>query len=124
MERSLKMLRENHWTVAKVEHFNIHVCIRQDLFNFVDILGINPYKGFLAVQVGGKGTAQGHIRKIKAEPRAAIWLLAGGTIQVHEWRMLGKAKQRKLWTCRIIHITEKTLKSSIKLAIKKSLKIA
>jgi len=103
-QRSLKELRKDGWTVAITEHWNPFAHIRQDLFGFIDLVAMSPSRGLLAVQTTSGSNVGKRIAKIKAEPRAAIWLACGGRIQVHGWRKVGAKGKRKLWECRTVEI--------------------
>jgi hypothetical protein len=92
---SIKKLEAEGWTCAVVEHRIPHCFITKDLFGFADILAISPSRGMLAVQATGGGNGPARVAKIKAEPRAAIWLACGGRIQVHDWRKRAGVKERE-----------------------------
>jgi hypothetical protein len=100
-QRSLAKLRAEGWTCAITERWNQFAKVRQDLFGFCDVLCMLPSRGFLAVQTTSGDHVAERIAKIKAEPRAGIFLASGGKIQVHGWRKVGPRGQRKLWECRI-----------------------
>lgn len=100
-QRSLAKLRDEGWTVAITERWNSFVKIRQDLFGFCDLLCISPSRGFLAVQTTSGSNVSARIAKIQAEPRAGIFLAAGGKIEVHGWRKIGDRGKRKTWQCRV-----------------------
>ena len=92
---SRKFLESEGWTVGSVEQTIPHTFIKRDLFGFADLIACSPTRGIMLVQVtAGLSTSNGNARvaKIKAEPRAAIWLASGGRIQVHSWQ--GKGKNR------------------------------
>lgn len=107
---STKQLESEGWTVACVESRIPKTFITRDLWNFADLIAVSPSRGIMLVQVtGGPSTSQFHdrVRKVKAEPRHAIWLAAGGRIQVHSW--IGKGNDR---TLRILEITKETADES------------
>ena len=94
---SKKMMEEQGWTCCVVEQVVPHCFIKRDCFGFGDLLCVSASKGIMLVQAtGGLSTNNLHprITKLKAEPRHAIWLAAGGRIQVHSWQ--GKGNKRKL----------------------------
>jgi hypothetical protein len=104
---STNMLKECGWTVATVEQTIPHCFIKRDFMGFADLIAISPTRGILAVQAtGGASTSNGiaRIAKIKAEPRAAIWLASGGRIQVHNWK--GKGRKRE---CVVFEITRENI---------------
>ena len=100
---SIQHMEANGWTCSVVEQRIPHCFITRDFCNFADLICFSPVRGIMAVQVtGGASTSNFHARvdKIKAEPRAAIWLASKGRIQVHSWE--GKGKDRSL---RVLEIT-------------------
>ena len=95
--KSKKHLEDMGWTVADVEMTIPHTFIKRDCMGFADLLCCSPTRGIMLVQAtGGEMTSNlhEHIRKVKAEPRHAIWLATGGRIQIHMWQ--GKGKERDL----------------------------
>jgi hypothetical protein len=101
---SVNFLESADWTVGVVEQRIPHCFITRDFLGFADLIAVSPSRGIMAVQVtGGTSTSNFHARvaKTKAEPRHAIWLAAGGRIQVHSWE--GKSKDR---TLRVLEITK------------------
>ncbi len=81
---SIKHLEADGWTCWVVESHIPKTFIKRDCFGFADILAVSPARGIMLVQsTGGKSTSNFHARvgKVKAEPRAAIWLAAGGSIK-------------------------------------------
>jgi hypothetical protein len=103
---SVKMLEADGYTVGVVEQRIPHTFITRDFLGFVDLIAISPTRGIVAVQVtGGTSTSNFHARvaKIKAEPRAAIWLASNGRIVVHSWE---KVKGHKARNCRVFEITK------------------
>ena len=103
---SVKALSADGWTVCTVEQRIPHTFITRDAFGFADLLCCSPTRGTMLVQAtGGTSTSNFHARvaKIKAEPRAAIWLASGGRIQVHSHELVKGTKDRKL---RVLEITK------------------
>lgn len=97
---SRKALEAEGWTVAAVEQTIPHCFIKRDCFGFADLLAVSPTRGIMMVQAtGGKSTSNFHARvaKIKAEPKAAIWLASGGRIQVHSWEGVGSKRERRVF---------------------------
>lgn len=100
---SRKKLEAEGWTVTTVEQRLPHCFITKDAFGFGDLLACSPTRGIMLVQVtAGLSTNNLHprIAKIRKEPRAALWLAAGGRIQVHSWE--GRGSDRE---CRIMEVT-------------------
>lgn len=100
---SEKLLTQQGWTCTRVER-SVPPGIKFDAFGFGDLLCCSPTKGIMLVQCTG-GTSSSNFRsrvaKIKAEPRAAIWLASRGRIQVHSWEKVADSKERALRTLEI-----------------------
>jgi hypothetical protein len=99
---SLKQLEADGWTCTMVEQRIPHTFITRDAFGFADILACSPTRGIMLVQVtGGASTSNFHARvaKTKAEPRHALWLAAGGRIQIHSWEGKGAGRE-----CRVLEL--------------------
>jgi hypothetical protein len=92
------------WTSQIVERWNPFAHVRQDLFGVIDILAIGPSIGVLGVQAtgGDGGNHAAREQKITAEPRALVWLLSGGSLEVWSFakRSGGVRGGRKFWTMR------------------------
>jgi hypothetical protein len=101
-QRSLEKLRSEGWTAQVVERWNQWAKVRQDLFGFIDILCLSPSKGILGVQTTSGSNVSARLAKIKAEPKAGIFLAAGGKIMIHGWAKQGPRGSRKTWVCREI----------------------
>lgn len=110
-QRTLAKLRGMGYAAAVTEHWNPHVGIRQDMFGFIDVLGVmgqaDPLAeieargageppGFLAVQATTRGVSErvAKILALDAEKGVArAWLAAGGRIEVWGWTT-GRSKAR------------------------------
>jgi hypothetical protein len=102
--RALAELRKLGALAQVVERWSQFAKVRQDLFGFVDllyVLGAN----IVAVQVTSGGNHASRKAKIVAEPRARVWLEAGGLIELWSYSLKGKVGKRKLWSCRKEAIT-------------------
>ncbi len=95
--RSLAYLRKQGYTVAIVEHWNQFARIRQDLFDFGDLLAIKPGEPILIVQTTTKSNQLARYKKIVSIQEAKTWLLAGGKIVVHGWADVAEEGKRKKW---------------------------
>ena len=84
VEKSLKLLRKQGYTVAITERWNPFAKVRQDLFGFCDLLAIAPGE-ILAIQTTTRTNLSARRKKIAAEERSRKWLEAGGRIQLHGW---------------------------------------
>ena len=99
-QRTLAHLRKAGYDCAIVERWNAHLKIRQDLFNFLDVLGVSGM-GTIAVQTTTKSnfaarwnkiTGRDKFTDLKAENKALKirehvlnCLAAGWIIEVHGW---------------------------------------
>jgi len=125
VQRTLRSLR-NQGTITDVcERFNPYggpinpmtgkrVGIRQDLFNFIDLIALKP-EGIIAVQGCGSGFSD-HQKKIIENEYAPEWLQSGrcsncghqvGRIELWGWRKLLKNRggKQKVWVPRVEEIT-------------------
>lgn len=101
-QRSLKLLRDQGYTVYIVETFNVYAKKRNDLFGFIDIAAIHPNRrGVLGIQT----TTGSHLanRITKAESLAAynVWLASGNAVEFHGWAKKGPRGKMKRWQCNI-----------------------
>lgn len=105
-QRTLKYLRDMGAEVDIVER-RAGRFVTKDFLGFADIIAVFP-ASIVAVQVtshsGGNYSARR--KKILAEPRALMWLRAGGLIELHGWHKKGPRGKRKLWTLRAEAIVE------------------
>jgi hypothetical protein len=93
---SLKLLRDQGYTVAIVEHWNSFARIRQDLFGFIDILALKG-KEVLAIQTTTATNMSARITKIGNSEYVGVVREAGWTIHVHGWHQDDKKK----WHCKV-----------------------
>lgn len=114
-QRTLAYLKENGYKhVAIVERWNPHARIRQDLFNFIDILAVKD--GFTyAFQVTSGSNVSKRFDKIleECEPQTRAVLCAGWIVFIHGWRKVkvkrgGKAMK---WDLREEPVTLEMLNS-------------
>lgn len=111
MQRSLKFLRDNGWTVAIVEkyiHFpGMKFGLRQDVWAFGDILACralaegDPQGRIALVQTTDWTSISKHRAKIMAIPEFDKWKAAGGLVLLHGWKKRPKDGVRgakKVWT--------------------------
>ena len=101
-QRTMAALRKDGMICGTVEKYNSFIKIRQDLFNFIDIIAISP-KGIIGVQCTTGKNHNAHKIKILENKIAPEWLKAGGKIQLWSWSKIkvkrgGKATR---WTARI-----------------------
>lgn len=85
-EKALMLLRANRFSPHVVEHWDGFAKVRKDLLGFADILAFNPRIGCptLALQVTSTDVSS-RVKKILAEPRAAMALRCGWRVEV--WGM-------------------------------------
>lgn len=101
--RSLNQLRADGYLAEKVEHWNHHAGIRQDLFGFVDIVALGPSNTneqphVLFVQTTTGDNVSTRVRKIGESPHIARCREAGIWVHVHGWRKNAKGR----WELRIV----------------------
>jgi hypothetical protein len=84
-QRSLKMMRDQGYLCEVTERWNQWAKIRQDLFNFVDILCIKDGKT-VAVQTTSYSNISARIKKIQGLDSYSIIKSAGWEIVVHGWK--------------------------------------
>lgn len=100
----MEWLRRQGYTVAKVEHRLPIRRVTVDLFGFIDVLAIKEGEpGVLGVQATTIGHLRDRERKVRGEPRHAIWLAAGNRIQVIGWALRDIGK-RTVWTPTVLDI--------------------
>ncbi len=101
-QRTLKHLRERGMVAGVVEKWIPQTKRRVDLLGFIDIVGcgVGPIVGVQSTS-GSNGAKR--VSKILTEraDEARAWLASGGCIEVHAWRKLKKAKDRRWWHARI-----------------------
>lgn len=107
-QRSMELLRAEHYFVGNAEYWSQFAGRTIDLFNFIDLVALpDPFyhkeHRIVAVQVT-KNFLQEHITKIRSLPAARCWIECGGLIVLHHWRELGK-KEAKKWVLEVISIT-------------------
>lgn len=131
-QRCMAEIKRRGWTGAIAEKWvrfprpGHHV----DLFGVIDIVAIAPPR-FDAVLIHGQtprvidpgaivgiqaspGTRHAaHRDKILAEPRARLWVEAGGRPELWSWSKRGDRGKRKLWTLRVEAFTVESWASPI-----------
>ena len=84
-QRSLKLMRDQGYLCEITERWNPFAKIRQDLFNFVDILCIKEGKT-IAVQTTSYGNMSARMNKIKDLDTYPRVKSAGWEVVVHGWK--------------------------------------
>ena len=102
--RTMAWLRKKGYTVAKVERWNPFAHIRQDLFGFIDLIGIHPdHAGVLGVQTTHENFFKDHKNKLftdeKVAPKIRIWLQGNNRVWMFSWNKYWKedGSHRKVW---------------------------
>lgn len=114
-QRTLALLRKEGWQAQVVEKWNPHSRTRLDLFGGIDVLACRPYEASLGI--AGAVVAYGAPRivgvqacaaashaarksKLLKEKKIAVWLAAGGRVEVWSWGKRGARGKRKTWQVR------------------------
>ena len=105
IQRSLKLLREGGYEAEVVEKWIPFTKRRKDLFGFIDILCLCPFRGFLGVQTTVAGKVNERLNKIRAEPKSKRFLAAGGHVVIHGWKKCGKRSETPgRWICVTVNV--------------------
>jgi len=107
---TLRECRSRGYICDKAEKFNQYAGPfgrREDLFNFIDIIYLDPQKGIVAIQSTGPHGHSQHRKQILENEFALEWLKCRGQIELWSWRKILKSRGGKLriWTPRIEPIT-------------------
>ena len=99
-QRTLAAQRDLGRKCGIVERFVGPLCIRADLFGFIDIIALDPAQGIVAIQSCGQDWS-GHVIKLLVEREQAVkdWL-AHAPVELWAWRKVklkrgGKAMRWK-----------------------------
>lgn len=104
-QRTLAKLRADGWLCEIVEHWNPFARRRIDLLGGIDILALKPGE-LLGVQCTTATNQSKRLAKLKAEPRIAAWLSAGGKVAVWAWALRGPRGARKRWDVTITQVEQ------------------
>lgn len=113
--RTLERLRKEKKLAQVVEQWVPRANVRRDLFGFADIVALEPLLGFTAIQCTSGSNHAARKAKIIMEPRALVWLKAGGAILICSWSKTGPRGCRKVWTERIERISESDFSDAVDL---------
>lgn len=83
-QRTIKMMRDQGYTVATVEYFNYYTKRKKDLFGCIDLLCIGNGET-IAIQVTSKSNMSARIKKIEASEALPEMLRSKWRILVHGW---------------------------------------
>ena len=98
-QRSLKLMRDRGYLCEVTERWNPFAKIRQDLFNFVDVLCIKDGET-VAVQTTSYSNVSARIKKISELDTPPIVKMAGWKIIIQGWH---KNKEGK-WVVREVEL--------------------
>lgn len=112
-QRTLQLLREQGIPAQSVERWNPYVGphgIRQDLFGWIDIIGMIRGQGILAIQTCTGSGFSARLKKIldsECTERVEDWLASKGLAQIWAWRKVKKQRGGKqmVWEPKIHVIT-------------------
>lgn len=109
--RSAEVFRGQGYIVEQCERWIPYTNRRVDFGNFADQIIFRPGGPIVAVQVTSGSNHAARRTKILAEPKARLWLEAGGRIFIHSWAKRckvgpdGKRQAVKTWQVREVEIT-------------------
>jgi len=89
---TLRHLRADGWLAAVVEHWNPHARVRNDLFGFIDVVGVRRDET-IGVQATTAPNVSSRVHKIADHPNIGAVREAGWQIEVWGW-----AKKSGRWT--------------------------
>lgn len=102
-QRSLALLFKTGYKADVVEYWNSQSRTRHDLFGFIDLVALHPDElGLLGIQTTTSDNAASRVKKIQANPTAALWVSCGNHLVVHGWRKYAEPIGGKYWRCREI----------------------
>ncbi len=106
-QRAIAHCKKHGYVAAVVERWNPYANIRQDMMGFCDLVVLRPdAQDIAAVQVTSGSNVASRVTKIKAEPRAKVWLECGGVIEVWGYRKLKpRGQKRPTWELRVVPVT-------------------
>lgn len=109
-QRTLRHLRQQGLVCAIVEKWNPHARMRQDLFQIIDIIALDPLEGVLGIQSTTGSNFSEHRKKLLEEQyqKTLDWLSTPGTkLYLYGWRKtkVKRGSAAVVWTPRIEEIT-------------------
>lgn len=99
-QRSLKLLRDEGYTVAIVERWCSFTRKRYDLYGIFDLLCVGNGRT-LAVQTTSASNVSARIRKIAESEHIAAVRADGWACEVHGWLKNSKGR----WVCRRVDVS-------------------
>ena len=104
LARSKSKLESEGWTVAIVERWNGFARVRQDLFEFGDLLAFNG-DTVAIIQATTSDHVANRMHKVQRIAAASLWLASPHrAIVVHGWAKRGPRGGAKVWTCREVRV--------------------
>lgn len=82
---SLRELKRDGWTAEKVERWNSHAGVMNDLWGFIDIVALRG-DTTLGVQATSYSNVSARVKKIADSPLIAVVREANWQIEVWGWR--------------------------------------
>ena len=84
---TLRHLRAEGWTAAVVEHWNPHARVRNDLFGFIDVVGVRRDET-IGIQATTAGNVMARVHKIADHPNISAVREANWTLEVWGWKKI------------------------------------
>lgn len=85
--RSMEILRDRGYHVAKVEQVVHGTFIKRDCFGAFDLIAIRQdIRGVTGVQICASDRKADHVTKLREIEAVWAWLRAGNSVLLHSWR--------------------------------------
>lgn len=95
---SLRWLREQGYLAAVVEKWNPHARIRQDLFGIIDVLGVHPEHGTIALQSTSDSNLSARVKKMREHEHTGTLSRSGWRLLAQGWKKKsGRWQSREVW---------------------------
>ncbi len=105
-EKTMAWLRGQGYVVAKVEQTVSRFRPTVDLFGCIDVVALKPgVPGVLGVQATTDRHLAERVAKVKAEPRADVWVACRNKLLVVGWALRGEPGKRKVWTPKVVDLS-------------------
>lgn len=107
INRTVKWLREKGCIAENVEKYSSYTKRRRDLFNFIDVIAVDPEYGVIGIQVCRSTDFQQHVRKLKnvVNDNLLTWL-KHADVQLWGWRKVKVKRSGKamVWRPRVADV--------------------
>lgn len=100
---TLAKLRKDGYLASVTEKWNPHAHVRQDLFGFVDVLGLKPGET-IAIQATSYSNMSARVKKIASHKNIEMVREAGWKIEVWGWH-----KPENRWKLRIVDVSKRRM---------------